>query len=231
MNLTSRVRSSPRISVNKLGEYITSSPIRRRTILRNQKYPSEIIITRYNDCVDPIINFFADPVHDPGRLHRAIEEIRVQPALNDNQVTTRRVNIEALTRLLEAHELLTGNGLAFRRLPDQAPHLKIADVEVSVRPELEIVRTDRQGAIRYGLLKLYLKKSHPLEEDTAKYIATTLHQYAELNYGPAEAVDPPCCLVLDIFAKRTHSAPRNYRNRRGDIVAACEEIGSRWSTL
>lgn len=55
--LKSRKRS-PKISANKLGEYINSAPHRRKEIVKNQKYPKGFIVTRYNDAKSTIIDFF-----------------------------------------------------------------------------------------------------------------------------------------------------------------------------
>ncbi len=46
MPYTQSVRDTPRISLNKLGEYMTASPSRRRSIVRDQKRPKDAIVAQ-----------------------------------------------------------------------------------------------------------------------------------------------------------------------------------------
>jgi hypothetical protein len=43
----SRIRETPRISVNKLAEYMVATPARRRGIIRDQKVKRDFIVARY----------------------------------------------------------------------------------------------------------------------------------------------------------------------------------------
>jgi len=42
--------NSPRISVNKLAEFMTAKPARQRQILRDQKYPSDFKVVFYKEA-------------------------------------------------------------------------------------------------------------------------------------------------------------------------------------
>lgn len=54
-------RERPRISVNKLGEYLTEpNPSRRRRILLDQKEPKDFILPYYDPARDAILRFFGD---------------------------------------------------------------------------------------------------------------------------------------------------------------------------
>jgi len=48
----------PKVSANKLGEYMSASPSRRNEIVKNQKYPKGYVVTRYNDARRAIIDYF-----------------------------------------------------------------------------------------------------------------------------------------------------------------------------
>lgn len=43
-------RSEPRKSANKLGEYMTATPSRRRRIIKDQKRPKDFIVPRYTEA-------------------------------------------------------------------------------------------------------------------------------------------------------------------------------------
>ena len=227
-----KVRLTPRVSINKLAEYLGSNkPLRRRAILMEQKFPADYITTRYKEALDLIVDFFVDADHDDEPIHQAIKRIQARPALNANQLTTRNVNIQVLKHLLKSKDKLPLANYVFRRASEQSALLRIGGVDISVRPELEIVATERGGTVSYGLLKLYLGKTYPLDETTAAYVATTVHQYGETHLVPPSSVCQKHCYVFDVFQERIYAAPKNFKQRRGDVEADCEEISAQWSSL
>lgn len=227
-----KVRANPRISINKLGEYLTATPARRKSIIKDQKYPPEIFITgKYNDAFDPIIDFFVRDALNPEGLHRAVGRLTSRPTFSDPEASDLKNNILALERVIQAASTLPFAGLTFRAAKEQGALLTIGKVAVSIRPELEIVAPQRGGKTKYGLLKLYLGKTHSLNEESGQLIATTVHQFAEKHFGSPDSVDRKRCYVLDVFQQRLFTAPASYTKRRSDIEAACEEIAARWPTL
>lgn len=229
---STKVRPNPRFSLNKLGEYLTATPARRKSIIKDQKYPPEIYITgKYNDAFDSIVNFFTLGELEPEVLHRAVSRLSAKPTANNPQAADLKNNILALQRLIQTAGTLPFTGVTFRAAKHQGALLNIGKVSISVRPELEIVAPQRGGGTKYGLLKLYLGKTHPLHEESGNLIATTVHQFAEKHFGSSENVDRKRCYVLDVFQGRLFMAPQSYTKRRSDIEAACEEIAARWPTL
>lgn len=225
-------RPLPRISVTKLGEYVGSrSAARRKTILVDQKYPKPFKTAIYNECFDPLIGFFVDGSHDTAAVKAAIRAIQVRTVTTDAGEMRRQVNSQALNHLLKTASSLPLNGITFRKGSEFSKPMVVACVEVSIRPELELVVTGKGGTIRYGLLKLYLSKSHPLTEDAGNYVATLVHSYATQRFTGSKSVDRKHCYVFDLFQEKLFVAPVNHTKRRNDIHAACEEIASRWPTL
>ena len=227
-----KVRLTPRVSINKLAEYLGSSkPLRRRTILMEQKSPQDFVTARYNEAFDAIVDFFVDPSHNEERIHQAIERIQARPARNDNQTTTKKVNIQALKHFLKALPKLPLDSYTFRRASEKTALLNVAGVDISVRPELEIVVNARAGVVSYGLLKLYVGKTYPLDDEIAAYVSTTVHQYGESHFPAPSAVNYKHCYVLDVFRECIYVAPKSFIKRRRDIEAACAEIEAQWANL
>lgn len=225
-------RPLPRISVTKLGEYVGSrSASRRKTILVDQKYPKPFKTAIYNDCFDPLVGFFVDARHDPATVKAAINAIQARTVTTDSEEMRRQVNSQALGHLLKTAPRLPLNGITFRQAPQSTKPLLIAGVEVSIRPELELVVTGKGGAVHYGLLKLYLSKSHPLTDDAGNYVATLVQSYASHRFTGPKSVDRKYCFVFDVFQEKLFVAPMNHTQRRKDINAACEEIANRWPSL
>lgn len=229
---TQAPRLSPRISVTKLGEYVsTQSALRRKSILIDQKHPKPFKTAIYNDCFDPLIEYFVDSSHNAAAVNHAILAIQGRTVTKPAEEMRREVNSAALNHLLKAAPHLPLSGITFRKAPESTKRLRIADVQVSIRPELELVLTTTGGFVRYGLLKVYLSKTNPLSKEAADYVSTLVHLYAEQRFGGASAVDRKHCLVFDVFQQKVFAAPASFTKRRKDIEAACEEIAIRWPAL
>jgi hypothetical protein len=52
-------RDEPRISVNKLAQYVTSRATRQNQILRTAKFPPDYITTYYREAAEAIARFLA----------------------------------------------------------------------------------------------------------------------------------------------------------------------------
>lgn len=72
---TVTVRPEPRISVNKLGEYLVATASRRRQILRDQKRPPDFKVVRYADAQRAIVDYFIDRHSDPDVLARHLSRL------------------------------------------------------------------------------------------------------------------------------------------------------------
>lgn len=71
-----------------------------------------------------------------------------------------------------------------------------------------------------------------LNDDTAKYITTTIQQHIEeklLNNG--DKIKNNKCLLIDIHQKKIHYAPKFFKKRRSQVKSACEEINLWWKAI
>ncbi len=218
----------PRISANKLGEYIKSSPFRRREIVRNQKYPKGFVVTRYNDAKATIIDYFLNQKGDKDQVERKIKSLiqksYASPFRNqDNSLSIKALEIfqESKTVDLVKYEV--------RRYSKDLDKLVVEGVEISVEPEI-IIRGAIRGVEFIGAVKIHLSKNHPLDSETGKYVATLLKDFLERNH-PKKNVKPDFCISLDIFTGKYFTAPRAFKSLRKDIEAACYEIKLLWESL
>ena len=224
-------REVPRISANKLGEYMTATPSRRRRIIKDQKRPKDYIVPRYTQAQGAIVAYLTATSRNDARLSEAVDRLGSSPASSEWDEQRRSLCAEAIQSFLDLVDDLELDGLVLKAGNAEQPRLLIAGVEVSVRPELIVVQSGSRGAPAGGALKLYFSKVNPLGEESGAYVGTMVHQF--INEYPTS--EGPCdhrlCRVADVFAGRIHSAPRSYVRRRSDIRAACEEIARAWPDL
>ena len=138
-------------------------------------------------------------------------------------------NAEALEAFLAAYPELALAAFVFRRPAAPARPLRLQGVEVSVRPELEIVAQTRAGQ-KIGSLKLHFPKANKLVQEAGDYIATVVQQHAELTHG-AGNVSRDHCMVLDIMRRNLFTAPKSFIQRRKDLDAACKMIAGIWPSV
>lgn len=222
-------RTQPRISVNKLGEYISAAPARRRRIVIDQKRPRDFIVPRYGAAVEKIVAYLSRRSSERDLL-QAIDDLEDNCAGTEWQAQTNQLCAEAIGCFLDCVDLLELDGISLKVPSDAQAYLKIGGITVSVRPELAMEGRLSRGAKSRGFLKLYFSKTYPLDEQSGTAVATVLRQYAEEVISAAE-VDNRLCVVVDVFAGKLFAAPKAYKRRMRDIEAACEEISRAWPML
>jgi hypothetical protein len=224
-------RSQPRISVIKLGEYLVAPPVRRRSIIKDQKRPNDFIVSRYRDAFDAMTTFLEKGAINDEIIYRAISNLTTKPVSSDFQDQDRNLSIEALGKFLGLSDQFNFEGKQLQRGESDPPQLLISNVSVSVRPDIIVFAPNFTGQTKVGILKLYLSKSFPLDDSSGSYIGAVLQQYTSKFFRTVGVTDYHLCLTIDVFAEHIYMAPQAFRRRQNDIEAACEEIARAWTYM
>lgn len=222
-------RSQPRISVNKLGEYLVATPVRRRRIIKDQKRPSEVIVTRYRDAFEAMTAFLENGAIDDEIIYRALSNLTTKPVSTDFQEQDRNLSIEVLGKFLGLSDQFDFDRKQLRRGVNDPSQLLISNVSVSVRPDVILIAPNISGKAKVGIIKLYLSKTFPLDDNSGVYIGALLQRYTSEFFRSDGVIDHNLCRTIDVFAERIYYAPRAFRRRLNDIEAACEEINRAWA--
>jgi hypothetical protein len=220
-------RPFPRISVNKLGEYMTASVIRRRSILDDQKHPAFFQVIRYSPAERAVIEWM-ESRFDPSVLARHKEALRSKPILSEYDAQQVALCLEAIDHAGRI-PVRQFPGIRYERCAFRG-YLEVAGVDVSVRPELTVADRTRRGEPRFGFVKLCFSRSYPLTEAGAAYVGTVAQELAA-GIPDAAKPHPSLALVVDVFQERVFVGPTSTRRRLSEIEAACEEIAGRWEAL
>lgn len=223
-----KVRETPRISVNGLAEYLVAGAGQRRRIIEEQKRPRPFRVIYYREVEEAIRNFVVSEERDAAALRRAASQLRAVTGESEWETTRRLACAEAIECFLRMVGALPFGTYQSLRGPNNARSLVIAGVTVSVRPEI-LLSVEREGARRIGAVKLYFSKSDPVTEEQARYAGALIHQHIDSTYPRMGAVDHRMCFVIDVFGEKVFSAPASYKRRRSDMEAACEEIARAWA--
>jgi hypothetical protein len=223
-------RTLPRISVNKLGEYMTATPSRRRLIIRDQRRPKGFLVPRYNEAQAAIVSYLTSQERDVAPLLAEIERLHSLAAESSWEAQRNISCAEALEAFLDLVDNLP-SGVKLAPGPGRPPLLTYGEVLVSVRPELLAEGTNRQGESTIGAWKLYFSKTTPLSPEGGRFVATAVADFAERFLALTATADYRLCLAIDVFAGKIYTAPRARTRRRNDLAAACDEIARAWSTV
>ncbi|MFT3814054.1 MAG: hypothetical protein QM740_11825 [Acidovorax sp.] len=214
--------SVPKISLNKLGEYMNASPARRRRIIEDQIAPKEFVATRYSDARESIVDCIAGKISEDD-LTQIAEELRNKEY--DSKFTSQDKNLsaDAIDGFLEISDQIPEN-YKFEKVPaNEKSTLEISGVNISIRPDIYIKNDNNQVV---GALKLHFPKSNPLTTASGEYVATALKTFVQ--EGTQNPIDHKLCLVVDVPSSSVIPAPKAGKKRMIDIEAACEEINAQW---
>lgn len=232
------VRQEPRLSANKLAEYIVASPARQRAILKDAKFPQTILTVPYERARKSIPHAFTKQNLNIPSLIRRAEEIEQENERNKDRISEWRKNsninnVEALKHIAKtAHELSWDEANIF---PIKLLPLKIAGVTISIRPEV-VFSFDHNGIKKVGgiILNSTKGKGQSLarsngEHCAGNYLSTLLFQ-ALLQLKNRVPLNTKC-YALDVFREAVYTAPANFSRLNKNIEAACEMVASRWPTI
>ncbi|MPT52922.1 hypothetical protein [Delftia sp.] len=216
--------SAPKISLNKLGEYMNATPARRRRIIEDQIAPKEFIATRYFDARENIVDCIAGKISED-QLTQLAEDLRNKEY--DSKFTTQDKNLsaDAIDSFLEISDQIPENYKFEKVAASEKSRLEISGVDVSIRPDAYI-KNDNDEVV--GALKLHFPKSNPLTTASGEYVATALKTFVEED--TKNPIDHKLCIVVDVPSSSVISAPKAGKKRMIDIEAACEEIAAQWKS-
>lgn len=218
----------PKISLNKLGEYLDATPARRRRIVQDQQSPQAFVVTRYGDAREEIVDYIEGGMVAEEQLLEAATGLRTEPTASEFTRQDKLASADAIEDFLDAADKLEIDGLSAEGSDKSTSAvMEIAGVSVSVRPDV-ILKDPASGEV-VGAVKLHFSKTNPLSEKSREYVATTLRVYLT-ETGNAH-VDHTKCLVVDVPSQQVSHAPKGYKRKMNDIEAACEEIAARWTHL
>lgn len=220
-------REKPRMSLNKLGEYLSATmPGRRRSIIKEQRKPKDFIVARYAQAEQAIKEYFTTHKPNTDQLRRAIDSLSTMAHQEGWEGQTAELCTKALISFLNIAERVPTNGYTPVEGNNMVPKLNVSGLDISIRPE--VLLTDPQNGTILGGIKLYLGKTHPLSDVAMAIVSTVLYRYLAETLSNEDIVAPENCFVVDVFAGKVVHAPRTYKQNMQHVRAACNEIATLW---
>lgn len=226
-----KVRVNPRISVNKLGEYLLAGPSKRKRVVFDQKYPRDFIVARYTLAENAMVKFLSNQADRYNSIYADLQRILNLPAGTPWELQRNQLCSDAIEKFLDMEDKFSFQGLNLIQADNDLPNMTIKGVEISIKPEFFLSGENKKREKTLGALIIYLSKTNPLNQDSGEYITSLLKHYLEAHFSTNGKVDTKICFVADIFAGEIFAAPSAYKRRQQDIEAACEEISRTWQAV
>lgn len=216
----------PRISANKLAEYIvTSNPVRRAQIVKDAKNPSAFKVVRYKDAREAIVKYLMNGFDDTilNECIKYLKSLNPNTLFEEDDIKNSILALEA-TKNIEVNELVgceieknTGNKL-----------LNIKGLNISVNPDL-VINNLVTGKV--GSLKVHISKSNTLSDDALLYVGVLLKSYLMNDEVDEKTISDELCVAVDCFEEKYKLAPKNYKRMFGRVEAACTEFLLKWNSI
>jgi hypothetical protein len=225
--------NQPRISVNKLAEYMVSKAARQRRLLHDRKYPDEDfqIGMYHREASDAVSRYLATSGLSTEPIDKQILIIKQQSP--DKIGTARRLNsnIEAMERFLDMLDDVSF-GDAEPGLGEHAPpKLTFHGVDISVRPEI-ILRGERKGKKLIGAVKLNFAKGFCMNVESAGYVSAAVQEFCKRHVASdEEIVLSDYCSVIDVGSGQVFPGVKSTKSRLKDIEDTCQNIKDIWPNI
>ncbi|EIM73276.1 hypothetical protein A33O_15945 [Nitratireductor aquibiodomus RA22] len=230
VDMALRPDQAPRISLNKLCEFMTASIPRQRRIVRDQKFPPDYLRTYYREAQEAVASCIASELDNVSAVERQIDILNQQAP--DTVGTQRRIasNVDALETFLDMLDQINLQGAVPELGANDAPKLRVRNVDISVRPEIILRMENRNGPV-VGAMKVHFPKTNPLDERSAGYASAILQEWTRVYLPDDGSASGPLCCVLDIGSQCFYEGVRATRQRMRDIEDACATIAALWPTI
>ncbi len=227
--MIAELRTDPRISLNKLAEYLVASPRRRRRLILDQ---IETVVYKtgwYGRARAVLQRFICDPARTPDFLKAAAVRLRdraSEPDVDKFDAQCLRGSARAIEAFLPIAEDFRYEDAIAVPGARRDSFLNVSGVRVSVAPDISIIAPGTER--RIGGVKLHFGVTYPLNQEARRYAVAILFSFIEATGGtPLSGL----CDAVDVFTATYESAPRAIKRRLEDVEAACEEIAERWPRL
>jgi hypothetical protein len=232
------IRKEPRISANKLAEFIIADPSRQMGIIRSAKFVKKVVVTPYKRTRNFIAHAFSSDslnidklVHRAEEIERGNEDDEISDWLrNDN--TNSALALKKIAAI--APELSWENA---QILHGRSGGLFIEGVQVSIQPEV-VFSFEHRNITKIGAIILNTtkddKKSLARNNGSGcvgDYVASLLFQMLLSRQSRLGVPLNSKCYAVDVFREKIYTAPANYQKLNKNIAAACQLIASHWPKI
>jgi hypothetical protein len=215
--------SQPRISGNELGVFVFATNAERRRILRDQKFPKAVKVSRYQSASNAILRSLKKGVFSKEALLKELQAIENKPAKTKYHASVRRGNLTAVRRFLTIHEKAAppdGEHTIIR----QNAYFEFEGIKISVRPD---ILTTNVGGRFFTYSKLRFS-SHKCSLDASEIVLLLIQKFTEQQDIEGLGFDASRARLIDCFSQHIFEAHHVSPYKGQLLMKALKEIRAHW---
>jgi hypothetical protein len=233
--LTHKYHPNPRLSANQISDYVFSlSALRRRSILRDAKYPRIAIVIKYDEARLAIRKHLSGS--GSGKNILADSLLTLQRRIGDEDMADgRKKDFKLSIAAIEAFQFNEAefgfSKLTFKPSPINSPKLAIANVSISVSLDLVVEKPAKTGAKSVGAVVFIFSKTGGQEKNVdkrCKTVAMLTYQTLKTYLKTHDTVDPKLCMAVDVFSGRVYAAKTEQKQLFTNVQTNCEDVATIW---
>jgi len=234
---THKFHPSPRLSANQVGDYLSANATNRRRILSEAKYPSTIIIVRYDEARTAVVAHLACSCSAKNVLADALGALARKAGkggISDWKKKNHLLCTEAIEAFQGAESKLGIGAVKFKAPDIHNSKLKISGVSVSVSLDLMTEKLDAKGNKVVGGAVLVFSKTGGSEKNIqprCEAIALLAHEVLKLHLKNGETCDPSMCMAVDVFGGKVYRAKRQQKQLLKTVETSCDEVTTMWPSI
>lgn len=225
------MKHAPQLSLNKLGEYLsTANPGRRRRILTESKFGT-FHGADYRLAQLEMQRLIGHPPYQTQDIGNALWQL----AQKYRGATPRQLELSraALEAFRGNHNVLADlHSIRSMELGSFPTSLTIAGLKISLRPDLVFLQRHPKKGDRMGAIKFWFPKSIHESVEIGEFVATLMHHSLGLVQSAGMApIAPELCIAFDVHQGVRFHAPKCFQRRMQQVESGCKEIVTLWGTL
>lgn len=225
--------ADPKISANKLAEYLVKKAARQRKILADRKYPDEdfSIGTYHRESLEAVTHFVAGGAVDTGIITNSLNILEQKDTSSIGTARRVNANIDALKKFEDMLDEIDLKGGEPELAPQKAENLVFYGVSISVRPEIILRGTGPKGKQLIGAIKFSMTTGFRHNEESAGYVSAMVQEHLKRSVIGDEIVYSPYCQVIDVGGQAIFPGVKSTLQRLRDIEAECQNIAVLWPSI
>lgn len=212
-----------------MAEYLDARPARRASIVKQQQSGKNHPAQYYSLAQASMRRILVSPTPE---AQFATEQAQIlnHPGWGKHPKQLVQNNASALKGMWEAVSSngLLSSGTTYRKPLEQLEPRSFGDVQLTNRFDVESVTGG--GKPKYGGIKFYFNKSHPLSEFSGSVLSALLHE-ALINGHGLKSVSKNDILVIDAFQSKIFHAPSLMKQHVAEAAAAALEFSIQWDHI
>ncbi|MGJ3263002.1 MAG: hypothetical protein ACFE0R_07185 [Salinarimonas sp.] len=224
-------RQTCELRVRELADYMAASQQRRRSMLRQIKYPPLARLLNHKEARSTISYWLREGGGDTSALSDKAERFRTRMATTDFEAMQNQYNSDYVDTFAGIYDKLDIPACEMEA-PYGKQTISLGGTSVIYNPDLNLRRVTIKNTVKVGGLFLRYAKDKKLDASAAQFQSAFTFGFLKATM-PQEDAKPEhkLCLTVCAYSGALTEAPSNSVYLFNEMEAACASIAERWANI